>query len=181
MCRVYPVWKVLGPVGSWRARRSLWGPFNRNHRRGRRFTSATRWPQNPSRKFVNVNALNDSLIHRTCSKLNYPRATESHRTSGLRLHHVALVMHSMVPANPHETGSGSSSMGRFSGRASSLFGDFLVFCDSHVEHVFPVPATWIRMMTTNRWPEQSHVSGPQNALWLQRWGVMCTSMLSGEW
>lgn len=28
------------------------------------------------------------------------------------------------------------------------------------------------MMTTNRWPELSHVRRPQSALWLQKWRVM---------
>ncbi len=61
MCCVYPVWKVLGPVGSWRAWRSPWGPFNRNHTGGRQFTSAAMWPQNPLWKCENLNTLDSTV------------------------------------------------------------------------------------------------------------------------
>lgn len=53
MCCVYPVWKVLGPVGSWRARRSPWGPFNRNHTRADT-SHLLRWDHKTHRENVRI-------------------------------------------------------------------------------------------------------------------------------
>lgn len=67
MCCVYPVWKVLGPVGSWRAQRNPWGPFNRNHT-GADNSHLLRWDhRNPLWKCENLqkNTQQHSLIHRT--------------------------------------------------------------------------------------------------------------------
>lgn len=87
MCCVYPVWKVLGPVGSWRARRSPWGPFNRNHTGGRRFTSAAMWPQNPLWKCENIlNATAWYTGHTINQKTLRPTLTDSllwHKATGL--------------------------------------------------------------------------------------------------